>query len=92
MIVVGWDIQQLGLWIIGFCWPILPAPQGWAKGHELALARFALHDILRASGLHIDAFEDILFHKGLGRDKSNLVFAALQQPQVPVAPGGGPGF
>ena len=85
MVVVRRDVDQLRFRVVRGRWPVLPAPQRRAEGHQLAPTGLPLVDVRGPAGSGIDALERVLSDVRLGGDERDLVPASLEQPQVSVA-------
>src|SRR5207244_13446898 len=86
-VVVGRrDVDQVRPRVVGGRRPVLPPPERRAEVDEPAPDRLVLGVVRRPAGRRVDARERVLPYVGLRVDERDLVGAALEHPQLRVAP------
>ena len=85
VVIVGGDVQHRGLRVVRRERPVLATPERGTELRALARARNALFVVRGTARGRIDALEDGLLDVRRRRHERNLVGAALEAVQIPVA-------
>src|SRR6516225_11455159 len=84
-VVIGRDVEQPGLWAVGWRRPVFAAPQRRAELGLFTGPRLTRRVDIWSAGLGIEALEHVLLYDWLTVDEVDLVGSAFEHPQIAVA-------